>query len=103
MGCILSSTLIFQIDETIPGQDKSAQEVFDELELPSDDINKLFTIFSLIDKDKSGAVSADEIFKEINLRGSKLDFKIFEFFDEGKLVVVVVVMIYSSITAMSPP
>ncbi len=83
MGCT-NSIVSFVVDDDIPGQDNNALIVFKELEFEAQDIDKLYTIFRKMDRDLSGSISTDEIFKEFNMRGNSLEFKIFEYFDEGK-------------------
>lgn len=81
MGCI-GSTVKFVIDTDFPGQDYLAQEIFDNLRLTSKEIDKLFTVFRWLDKDLSGSINSKEMMSKFGLRGSSLDLKLFQFFDE---------------------
>ena len=83
MGNICTSVQ-FVVDETIEGQDAAALDVFNHLDLNKQDVDKLYYIFRMIDRDCSGTISNSEVFGKFGLQGTKLEKKIFSFFDEGK-------------------
>ncbi|GMI17626.1 hypothetical protein TrLO_g4447 [Triparma laevis f. longispina] len=75
---------IFVPNDTVPGQDECAMLDFKKLQIPVDDINRLFGCFLEIDTDGSGEISLDEFYAHFELKRSIFSDMAFSLMDEDK-------------------
>lgn len=76
---------IFVPNDTVPGQDEAAMLDFKKLQIPVDDINRLFSCFLEIDTDGSGEISLDEFYAHFKLKRSVFSDMAFGLMDEDKV------------------
>ena len=82
--CYSKPQFIFVPNDTVPGQDEAAMLDFKKLQIPVDDINRLFSCFLEIDTDGSGEISLDEFYAFFKLKRSVFSDMAFGLMDEDK-------------------